>query len=165
MDNDGIDSNGSIKITNGIVVSVNQYKPNESFDSDEGRLCLLGGTVFGIGSGPVNITESIYPCYTTPFDLEGSIRSKGLIITDGKYICVQKGQESLIALRNGNKAFRTFITVMSPSFVEGERLTICESEPLVGAKFCLFSDVLMIGGTPVNPFPIIEVQTNRINNQ
>lgn len=80
VDNDGIDSNGSITISGGIVASVNQSRPNESFDAEDGEIFFNGGTVFGIGSGPVDIKASAYPCYSTPFHKtdEGE-RSKGLI--------------------------------------------------------------------------------------
>lgn len=147
VDNDGIDSNGSITISGGIVASVNQHKPNESFDSEGGQLYLLGGIVFGIGSGNVDVKESAYPCYTTPFDeSEEGIFSRGFILTEGKYICVQKGNEIIMALLNDNKAFRSFITVMSPELINDEQYTLTEGDYPTNPTQVLFNGKLALGG-------------------
>lgn len=149
VDNDGIDSNGSITISGGIVASVNQNKPNESFDSENGQLYLLGGTVFGIGSGPVDVEQSTSPCYSTPHpeDDEGGIRSMGLIMTEGKYVCIQKGQSAVLALKNYNKALRSFVTVMSPMFSDGEWFTISEGDCPTDAEQSFFEGSLVSHGT------------------
>ena len=160
--NDGIDSNGSIRISGGIVASVNQTKPNESFDSEGGQFYISGGTVFGLGSGPVDVKESVYPCYTTSYDSDDEIRSRGLILTDGKYICLQKGNEVVIALRNDNKAFRSFVTVISPSFTDGESFTICEGDYPQSYQQSYFDGRLLMNGIAVNSCQIIDVQVNTI---
>lgn len=165
-DNDGIDSNGSITISGGIVVSVNQNKPNESFDSEQGQLFLFGGTIFGIGSGPVDVKESKYPCYSTPyFEDEEGLRSRGLILTEGKYICVQKGDNVLMALRNDNKAFRSFITIMSPSFQENELLTISEGDCPLEAVQTLFGRRLILNGRSCSAHPVTEILVETIKQK
>lgn len=156
--NDGIDSNGCIRISGGIVASVNQTKPNESFDSEGGQFYMTGGTILGIGSGPVDVKETTYPCYNTPYDSEDDIRSKGLIITEGKYICMQKGTEVTIALRNDNKAFRTFVTVMSPSFTEGETFVMSEGDKPIDIQQSYFDGRLILNGKTVNNSPILDIQ-------
>lgn len=160
--NDGIDSNGSIRISGGVVASVNQTKPNESFDSEGGQFYLTGGTVFGIGSGPVDVKEAAYPCYTTTYDSEDFIRSRGLILTEGKYICMQKDSVVAIALRNENKAFRSFVTVMSPSFAEGDIYVISEGDCPLTPEQSYFGDRLVIGGVTASSNPIIDVQVQTI---
>lgn len=160
VNNDGIDSNGSIYIKGGIVASVNQSKPNESFDPEGGQLYLLGGTIFGIGSGPVDVKEAQIPCYTTPYE-NGDIwiRSQGLILNEGKYVSVQRGEQVLIALRNDNKAFRSFITVMSPSFENGSTMTITEGDFPANAEESYFNDRLLLNCLPRNTRDVIEIQT------
>ena len=151
VDNDGIDSNGSITILGGIVASVNQKKPNESFDAEKGQLFLKGGTVFGIGSGPVDVAEAGCPCYTTPYDVsEEWMMSRGLILTDGKYVCVQKGNEVIMALRNDNQAFRSFLTIMSSTFSENEPYTISEGDLPTAPKNSYFDYKFVIGGDAYN---------------
>lgn len=163
VDNDGIDSNGSITISGGIVASVNQMKPNESFDAEEGQLFFTGGTVFGIGSGPVNPVKAALPTYSTPYNTsdEGP-RSIGLILTDGKYVYVQKGDKVVMALRNDNRAFRSFVTIMSPSFTNGEQFVISEGDCLADPQQTLFGERLIFGCTPVQPFQIVDIQVQII---
>lgn len=162
-DNDGIDSNGSITISGGIVASVNQTKPNESFDAEEGQLFFIGGTVFGIGSGPVNPVKAAMPTYSTPYNTsdEGP-RSIGLILTDGKYIYVQRGNEVIMALRNDNRAFRSFVTIMSPLFTNGEQFVISEGDYPDDPQQTLFGERLTFGGTPVEPFQVADIQVQII---
>lgn len=156
-DNDGIDSNGSITISDGIVASVNQKKPNESFDAEKGQIFLKGGTVFGIGSGPVVVEEAVYPCYSIPYDVsEEWMMNRGLILTEGKYVCVQKGNKVIIALRNDNQAFRSFLTIMSSSFTENEPYTISEGECPLSPKHSYFDGRLVVGGEANDAYPITD---------
>ena len=166
VDNDGIDSNGSITITGGIVASVNQKKPNESFDAEEGRVFLKGGTVFGIGSGPVDVAEAVYPCYSSPYDVsEEWMMSRGLILTEGKYVCVQKGDKVIMALHNDNQAFRSFITIMSSTFSENEPYTISEGECPLSPNHSYFDGRLMIGGEASNTIPVTDEYFQIIKKQ
>ncbi len=160
--NDGIDSNVSISISGGIVASVNQTRPNERFDSEGGQFCMTGGVIFGLGSGPVDVKEATYPCYTTSYDSEESIRSRGLILTEGKYICMQKGTAVTLALRNDNKAFRTFVTVMSPSFTDGDFFVISEGDKPNDYKQSYFNERLILNGNAVNTTPILDIQVQTI---
>lgn len=156
-DNDGIDSNGSITISGGIVASVNKKKPNESFDAEKGRVFLKGGTVFGIGSGPVVVEEAVYPCYSIPYDMsEEWMMNRGLILTEGKYVCVQKDNKVIMALRNDNQAFRSFLTIMSSSFTENEPYTISEGECPLSPKHSYFDGRLVVGGEANDAYPITD---------
>lgn len=156
-DNDGIDSNGSITISGGIVASVNKKKPNESFDAEKGRVFLKGGTVFGIGSGPVVVEEAVYPCYSIPYDMsEEWMMNRGLILTEGKYVCVQKDNKVIMALRNDNQAFRSFLTIMSSSFTENEPYTISEGECPLSPKHSYFDGRLVVGGEANDAHPITD---------
>jgi len=158
VDNDGIDSNGSIIISGGIVASVNQKKPNESFDSEKGQFSLFGGIVFGIGSGAVKVKTSSYPCYSTPFDRYGvGPWDRGLILTEGKYVYVKKNEKVIMALRNDNKASRSFVTISSPSFIENDYYTISEGDCPVDASHVLW-DKLYFDCSPNNEYPIVEIQ-------
>ena len=156
-DNDGIDSNGSITISGGIVASVNQKKPNESFDAEQGQVFLKGGTVFGIGSGPVDLAEAAYPCYSTPYDMsEDWMMSRGLILTEGKYVCIQRGGKTIMALRNDNQAFRSFLTIMSSTFSENEPYTISEGDSPLSPLHSFFDGKLIIGGDANNTIPVTD---------
>lgn len=159
VDNDGIDSNGSITVSGGIVASVNQKKPNESFDAEEGQIFFKGGTVFGIGSAPVYVQKADIPYYSTPYNAsDDGARSIGLILTEGKYIGVLKGNEVLMALRNDNQAFRSFLTMMSPCLTEQDRLFIVEGDKPLSPQQTFFDGKLTMTGDMVNPYPITNIQ-------
>ena len=159
VDNDGIDSNGSITISGGIVASVNQKKPNESLDAEDGQIFLIGGMFFGIGSGEVNVAKSVSPCYSTPFIMsENEPSSRGFILTEGKYVCVQREDKVIMALRNDNKAFRTFITVMSPLLSEDLSYSLVEDECPISPQQIYFNDRLIFNGKTSFPSMITTIQ-------
>ena len=164
VDNDGIDSNGSITVSGGIVASVNQKRPNESFDAEDGQIFFKGGIVFGIGSAPVYVQKADIPYYSTPYNAsDDGARSIGLILTEGKYICVQKGNEILMALRNDNQAFRSFLTIMSPSLTVQDSLFIVESDKPLSPQQTFFDGKLTMGGDMVNPYQITNIQVQIIH--
>lgn len=47
--NDGIDSNGTMTITGGTVISLGCFKPEGAFDCDNRTFTISGGTVIGLG--------------------------------------------------------------------------------------------------------------------
>lgn len=148
IDNDGIDSNGIITINDGIVTSINQKKPNESFDSQDGLFYINGGTVFGIGSSQVEFSNSTYPIYNTKRNLDPELGpiSTGLTLTRGMYVYIMHNDEVIMAIRNDNSEYRSYITYTSPILQNDEVYSICEgTTPLVADKN-LFGDKVYIGG-------------------
>lgn len=56
--NDGIDSNGTLTVTGGIIVSSGTTSPEEGFDCDQNTFKVTGGTLIGIGGGTSTPTTS-----------------------------------------------------------------------------------------------------------
>ena len=49
--NDGIDTNGTLTVSGGTVISCGTTQPEDGFDSDQNAFIITGGTVVGLGGG------------------------------------------------------------------------------------------------------------------
>ncbi len=57
--NDGIDSNGTMNISGGIIVSAGASAPEEGFDCDNNQFKITGGIMVGIGGATSNPTAAV----------------------------------------------------------------------------------------------------------
>ncbi len=56
--NDGIDSNGTIEISGGLIVSSGSTAPEEGLDCDQNTFKITGGTIIGVGGATSTPTSS-----------------------------------------------------------------------------------------------------------
>ncbi len=77
--NDGIDSNGSIQINGGLVISSGSQMPEEGIDCDRNAFVITGGTVVACGGGTSvpTVRLSTQPSLIYSGDFEQSIHIRG----------------------------------------------------------------------------------------
>ena len=157
--NDGIDSNGSINIKGGIVASINQIEPNESFDVEERQFYISGGTIIGIGSRSVRMDQQEVPYYNTLYNVDPNKPARrGLRLTTGKYIYLMDGEKLLLSLKNENLARRGFVTLSLPEFQENYNYSIYQGDEPVSPENVFFGHRLLFGGEPINHSLLIDIQ-------
>lgn len=86
--NDGIDSNGTITVSGGVVISSGTTAPEEGFDCDQNTFAITGGTLIGIGGSTSTPTSS--KCTQNTVVYAGSSASTNslytLVDSDGNHI-------------------------------------------------------------------------------
>ncbi|KAA6311561.1 Carbohydrate-binding domain-containing protein, partial [termite gut metagenome] len=70
--NDGIDSNGTLTITGGLIVSAGSARPEEGFDCDRNRFTITGGTLVGIGGATSTPTSNVCTQRSLVYNSTGS---------------------------------------------------------------------------------------------
>ena len=151
VNNDGIDSNGSIIISGGLVISFNQKFPNESFDSESGQLYLNGGSVLGVGSCPVKIAKSFFPYYNTVnTNSEHGIYKSEITLSQEKYLYLIRGGELLLAVWIPESYENAFITTAMPLYLEDEMCSFYMGDKPLYSRYSFFQNRILINGEPIN---------------
>lgn len=76
--NDGIDSNGTLSISNGVVVASGTNTPEEGIDCDQNNFVITGGYVIGVGGA--SSTPTANSC-TQPSVIYGGSGTQGTMVT------------------------------------------------------------------------------------
>jgi hypothetical protein len=166
--NDGIDSNGSIVIRGGCVVSISKHEKDESFDVEQNRLCFYGGTAIGIGRDVVDVMSAYIPYYTYPKYVGDWIQrpSEDINLHKDSYMSIADGEQVMYAVRIPNDMDKVYITVASSNFIADKTYSVAESHSIENESGKLFEGRLLFGGTSTNTkplFPFIPIYFAPIN--
>ena len=150
--NDGIDSNGSIIIRGGHIVSISKHEMDESFDVEENRLFFYGGTAIGIGRDVVNVMDARMPFYTYPKYVGDWIQrpSEDINLRKDTYMSIVDGEQIMYAVRIPDDMNKVYITVASSDFVPNKTYSVSETLSIEKASGVLFEGRLLFGGISTN---------------
>ena len=146
-DGDGLDSNGAITISDGVVVVFGAAARSDNAPYDcESQFTITGGTVFGAGSSQMAVTPTGTQKYIT----------SRTSIAQGKNIVVSDSSSNVLFVAEGCKDVN-YVMYSSPELVNGGSYTISATS----------EDVVMPTATPtpeptaiptVEPTPTPDVQ-------
>ena len=154
--NDGIDSNGSIVIRGGHIVSISRHEKDESFDVEQNRLCFYGGTAIGIGRDVVSVMDGTIPFYTYPKYIGDWIQrpSDDINLHKDTYVSIVDGEQIMYAVRVPDNMDKVYVTVASNDFVANKTYSVAESTSIDDAIGELFEGRLLFGGVSTNTAPL-----------
>lgn len=154
--NDGIDSNGSIVIRGGCIVSISKHEMDESFDVEQNRLYFYGGTAIGIGRDAVNIMDASIPFYSYPKFVGDWIErpSEEINLHKDTYVSIADGERMMYAVRVPDDMKKVYITVASSDFVVDKTYSVVKSPSIEDASRELFEGRLLFEGISTNTTPL-----------
>lgn len=150
--NDGIDSNGSIIVRGGRIVSISKHEKDESFDVEQNRLYFYGGTAIGIGRDVVNVMEASIPYYTYPKYVGDWIQrpSEDINLRKDTYLSIVDGGQIKYSVLIPDNMDKVYVTVASSDFIANKTYNVVESSSIDDAGRELFEGRLQFGGTSIN---------------
>ena len=55
---DGVDSNGTLSVSGGLVIAIGSTSPEDGFDCDQNNFAIIGGTLLGLGGSSSTPTSN-----------------------------------------------------------------------------------------------------------
>ena len=122
--NDGVDSNGTLNLQGGVVVSFGTTSPEDAFDTDNGTFTITGGTAIGIGGGTSSPSSSTS---TQPVVMVG-----GSSLAAGSYVAVSGNSGNVLALLVPRAYTQYTLLVTSPGLTKGGTCSITTGAAVTG---------------------------------
>lgn len=139
-DNDGIDSNGSMYFTDGVILAIGTTTPEGPFDCDNYVFSIKGGTIIGLGGTTSTPSTS---STTQPVILLGQQS-----YTSGKYLSLDDSDDNnIFAFKIPRTYSAAVLMVSSPDMSVGETYTFSTGVSVSGGSWWQgFSDDATVSG-------------------
>lgn len=144
--NDGIDSNGTLTITGGVVVSSGTTVPEDGLDCDQNTFKITGGIVLGIGGGTSTPTSSVCTQRSVIYGGSGS---------NGQYLNIRSTDGTDILTYQIPRAYSQMTVLFSsPNLMSGGSYIISKGGTVTGGSefFGLYTGATYSGGTQAETF-------------
>lgn len=151
--NDGIDSNGTLTITGGVVVSSGTTVPEDGFDCDQNTFKITGGIVLGIGGGTSTPTSSACTQRSVIYGGSGS---------NGQYLNIRSTDGTDILTYQIPRAYSQMTVLFSsPNLTSGGSYIISKGGTVTGGSefFGLYTGATYSGGTQAETFTATSMVT------
>lgn len=123
--NDGIDSNGSLTISGGVVIANGTTSPEDGFDCDQNTFTVSGGTLIGIGGGTSSPSTSTA---IQPVAIVG-----GSSLSSGTYITLAKSDGTNILSYKVPRSYSQYtLFISSPELSKGSTYTLSTGATVSG---------------------------------
>lgn len=151
--NDGVDSNGTLTITGGTIVSSGTISPEEGFDCDQNTFNITGGTIVGIGGATSTPTSN--GC-TQPSFIYGGSGSQGAIL----HIEAADGSD-VLTFKIPRAYQQMTLLFSSPKMVTGGSYTLYTGGTLSGGTSFggLYTDAVYTDGSQTTTFTVSSMVT------
>ena len=124
--NDGIDSNGTLTITGGVILASGTTAPEEGLDCDQNTFTITGGTIVGIGGSSSSPTSSVS---TQPSLLASVSTAQNALVS----ICNSNG-ECIFAFKAPRQYSGATLLLSSPDMTKGSSITLCSGGTITGGN-------------------------------
>ena len=144
--NDGIDSNGTLTITGGVIVSSGTTSPEDGFDCDQNTFKITGGIVLGIGGGTSTPTSSVCTQRSVIYGGSGS---------NGEILNIQSADGTNVLTYQIPRAYSQMTVLFSsPNLTSGGSYIISKGGAVSGGSefFGLYTGATYSGGTQAATF-------------
>lgn len=125
INNDGIDSNGTIEISGGTVITCGTSYPEDGIDCDWNTFSITGGTIFAIGG------TSSTPSASTSTQPSAIVGGSDLTVGSSIALAGNDG-ENIYAFTVPRNYYSYTILVSAPGMVKGGKCTLTTEADFVG---------------------------------
>lgn len=128
--NDGMDSNGTISISGGLIVTSGTTVPEEGVDCDNNQFKITGGVLLGIGGATSKPTSNVCTQNSLIWNSSSTANSRVTICkSDGSFVMSY---------------------VVPRSYNQGSTMLFTSDQLTTGASYVIYTDGNVTGGTTFN---------------